>query len=111
MRRILCSVGDLTGPANREGMEATRHIIALKTRPDALVCGNDVVAFGAMPLLEQTGLRIGANIAVTSIGDVPQAATRRPPLTTLQTEQGGSAKLPCGCCCVASSNPVPRRTG
>jgi LacI family transcriptional regulator len=55
-------------------------------RPTALVCSNDVMAFGAMPVLEQLGLRVGQDIAVTGVGDVPEAALGRPPLTTLATE-------------------------
>jgi LacI family transcriptional regulator len=77
----------LKTPGTRDGgMEAARHVLALAPRPDALVCGNDVVAFGAMPVLEQAGLRIGIDIAVTGVVDVPEAAICRPPLTTLQTE-------------------------
>jgi LacI family transcriptional regulator len=44
------------------------------------------MAFGAMPALERLGLRVGQDIAVTGVGDVPEAALGRPPLTTLATE-------------------------
>jgi LacI family transcriptional regulator len=86
LRRGLPPPEVLKTPGTRAGgMAAARHVMALAARPDALVCGNDVVAFGAMPVLEQAGLRIGIDIAVTGVGDVPEAATCRPPLTTLQT--------------------------
>lgn len=77
----------LRTPATRAGgAEAAGLIRKLETPPTALVCCNDVVAFGAMPVLERLGLRVGRDIAVTGVGDVPEAAIGYPPLTTLATE-------------------------
>jgi LacI family transcriptional regulator len=77
----------LRTPGTRAGgIETARLVAALPERPDALVCCNDVMAFGAIAALEQAGWRVGTELAVTGVGDVPDAATYRPSLTTLRTE-------------------------
>lgn len=76
----------LPTPGTRAGgIEAARLLLAGEWRGTALVCGNDVMAFGAMQALAQAGLRIGEEVAVTGVGDVPEAAGCRPGLTTLRT--------------------------
>jgi len=67
------------------GMEAAAQIVAMKRPPTALMCGNDISALGAMLGLQQNGMVIGRDIAVTGIGDVPEAAVCQPGLTTLAT--------------------------
>ncbi|MDB5369938.1 MAG: LacI family transcriptional regulator, partial [Roseomonas sp.] len=67
------------------GLEAASLLLAAARRPTAMICCNDVVAFGAMLGLERQGVVIGRDIAVTGVGDVPEASTSRPPLTTLET--------------------------
>jgi LacI family transcriptional regulator len=75
-----------TAATRAGGAESAALLHAMATRPTALVCSNDLMAFGAMPALERLGLRVGQDIAVTGVGDVPEAALGRPPLTTLATE-------------------------
>lgn len=65
------------------GMQAAAQLCALPQRPTALMCGNDVTAFGAMVGLQQRGLVVGRDVAVTGVGDVPEAAACQPGLTTL----------------------------
>ncbi|MGG5890564.1 LacI family DNA-binding transcriptional regulator [Falsiroseomonas sp. HC035] len=67
------------------GMEAAAQIDAMDRRPTALICGNDIVALGAILGLQQRGVVIGRDIAVTGIGNVPEAAICQPGLTTLAT--------------------------
>ncbi|ONG45828.1 LacI family transcriptional regulator, partial [Pseudoroseomonas deserti] len=77
----------LRTPGTRAGGEAAAQLLqALPQRPDALVCVNDVLAFAAIPALQRAGWGVGGEIAVTGIGDVAEAATLRPALTTLRTE-------------------------
>jgi len=85
----------LRTPAARQGgLEAARLLARAQPRPTALICCNDVVAFGAMAGLERAGLVVGRDVAVTGVGDVPEASSCRPPLTTLSTgarQIGGEA--------------------
>ncbi|MBO1076802.1 LacI family DNA-binding transcriptional regulator [Roseomonas marmotae] len=77
----------LRTPATRAGGAEAAHLLhGMEPPPTAMVCCNDVVAFGAIPVLERLGLRVGRDIAVTGVGDVPEAAIGDPPLTTLATE-------------------------
>ena len=51
---------------------------------DALVCGNDTVALGALTALREVGLRVPADVAVVGFDDIPMAAHAAPPLTTVR---------------------------
>lgn len=54
--------------------------------PTAIVCYNDIVAFGVMLGLAEHGLRPGIDIAVVGCDDVDEAALHRPALTTIATD-------------------------
>lgn len=75
-----------TAATRQGGAEAAEALWRMRDRPDALVCCNDVVAFGAIPALQRQGAQIGLDIAVTGVGDVPEAANGNPPLTTVATD-------------------------
>ncbi len=51
---------------------------------DALVCGNDTVALGALTALREAELQVPADVAVVGFDDVPTAAHTAPPLTTVR---------------------------
>jgi LacI family transcriptional regulator len=65
------------------GARATERLLQ-RVLPDALVAGNDVVAFGAMTALREAGLRIPEDVAVVGFDDVPLARHACPPLTTVR---------------------------
>ena len=52
--------------------------------PDAVVCGNDEMAIGALAVLRRAKVKVPADVAVTGFDDI--AATRHlaPPLTTVR---------------------------
>ena len=52
---------------------------------DALVCGNDTVALGALTALREAGLRVPEDVAVVGFDDIPMAAHASPPLTTVRS--------------------------
>ena len=68
------------------GQHAVREILAGPRRdlPDAIVCGNDQMAVGAVRELQAAGLRVPADIAVTGFDDVHLGALLTPPLTTVR---------------------------
>ncbi|MBX3086348.1 MAG: LacI family DNA-binding transcriptional regulator [Anaerolineae bacterium] len=53
-------------------------------RPTAIVALTDLMAIGVMRAIEDAGLRIGHDIAVTGFDDDPMATFIRPSLTTLR---------------------------
>lgn len=69
----------------KAGIEAVTTLLDGPEPPTAMLCFNDVVAFGVMLGLEARGLRAGRDIAVTGFDDVPEAALSRPALTTVST--------------------------
>ncbi|MEU6826663.1 LacI family DNA-binding transcriptional regulator [Streptomyces atriruber] len=54
------------------------------TRPDALVCANDLIAVGALQRLQQLGVDVPGDVAVTGFDDIPMAALSAPGITTVR---------------------------
>ena len=52
--------------------------------PTALVCGNDVVAFGAIDAARSLGLDVPGDVSVIGFDDVPMAAWEVFQLTTVR---------------------------
>ncbi|MCX4165528.1 MULTISPECIES: LacI family DNA-binding transcriptional regulator [Paraburkholderia] len=65
------------------GREAVRRIFAMKHRPTAVVCYNDLVAFGVLHELDKMGKRAGKHLAVIGCDNVAASEHTNPPLTTL----------------------------
>lgn len=54
------------------------------SRPDALVCANDLIAVGALQRLRQLGADVPGEVAVTGFDDIPLAGLADPALTTVR---------------------------
>ena len=72
--------GEMT---QQSGAEAVERLVALDPRPTALICGNDLMAIGAMNRIQQHGFQDGIDVAVGGFDDIPLAAFVNPPLTTV----------------------------
>lgn len=48
----------------------------------AIFCFNDLMAVGALSVLQQNGLRVPADISITGFDNIPYSAYTNPPLTT-----------------------------
>jgi LacI family transcriptional regulator, galactose operon repressor len=66
------------------GREGLRRIFARSTRPTALVCGSDVLAFGAIIECDSMGISVPRAISIVGFDDLEFAAHLRPPLTTVR---------------------------
>ncbi len=55
-----------------------------KDRPTAFICGNDVIAHGAIYGCQASGLKVPEDIAVCGIGDFRGSAHMEPGLTTIR---------------------------
>ncbi|MCK1364302.1 LacI family DNA-binding transcriptional regulator [Bradyrhizobium sp. 62] len=66
-----------------EGRLAMRSLLARATRPTAVICGNDQLAFGALIEAKESGLSVPEDISVTGFNDLDFAAYLDPPLTTI----------------------------
>lgn len=54
--------------------------------PDAIVCGNDMIAFGVINQLKRDGFRIPEDVSVTGFDDVIFSSMVRPSLTTVKQD-------------------------
>ncbi len=66
-----------------EGRQGLRQIVSLPTPPTAVVCGNDVIAFGAQFEAQTLGLRVPRDISIVGFDDLDLASQIDPPLTTM----------------------------
>ncbi len=76
------------GPRTKQaGFEMTGAFLALKDKPTAAVCWNDLVAIGLMNGIARAGLMPGVDISVTGYDDLEEAAIATPALTTVWNGQ------------------------
>ncbi|SDO34806.1 LacI family DNA-binding transcriptional regulator [Lentzea jiangxiensis] len=66
------------------GYAATAELVRHR-RPQALVCLDDRLAFGAYQALADAGLSVPGDVSVLGFGDLPAASWMRPRLTTIAT--------------------------
>jgi LacI family transcriptional regulator len=71
------------------GYEAAKRLLALPEPPDAIACASDAMAISAMAAIEEAGLRIPEDIAVTGFDDADFAVTVQPALTTVRQDAIG----------------------
>jgi LacI family transcriptional regulator len=67
-----------------EGQLAMRALMASGKRPTAVICGTDVLAFGALIEARQLGIAVPRDLSIAGINDAEFAAHLTPPLTTMR---------------------------
>jgi LacI family transcriptional regulator len=65
------------------GIAAARAMLARRALPRVVVCANDQMAIGVLRELQQAGVRVPADVAVTGFDDVHASRVIDPPLTTV----------------------------
>lgn len=63
--------------------EAAHQFLSAANRPTAIICGNDVLAAGAILGLRRMGLRVPDDVSVTGFDNIDLAELLDPPLTTV----------------------------
>jgi LacI family xylobiose transport system transcriptional regulator len=77
-----------------DGLNHGRELLRLADRPTAVVCGNDLQAFGVYEAARQVGLRIPDELSVIGFDDIAYARWCGPALTTVRqpfAEMGAKA--------------------
>jgi LacI family transcriptional regulator len=77
--------------AGREGLD---DVFRGPEAPTAVICGNDVLAIGAMAQCQARGLAVPRAVSITGFDDMEIAALTSPPLTTVRfptAEMGAEA--------------------
>ena len=67
-----------------DAKRAVLALIAEDRMPSAILCGNDVLAWGALHALARAGLRVPEDVSVTGIGDFKGSRELEPALTTVR---------------------------
>lgn len=66
-----------------EGRNGLRTLMGRGPRPTAIVCGNDVLAFGALIEAQALGLRVPQDLSIAGFDDLDWASQLPPGLTTM----------------------------
>jgi DNA-binding LacI/PurR family transcriptional regulator len=78
----------IPGPRTKAaGFEVSGQFLALRDKPTAAVCWNDLIAIGLMSGIARAGLVPGKDISVTGYDDLEEAAIAMPALTTVWNGQ------------------------
>lgn len=65
------------------GAEAASRLLRATPRPTAIICGNDVLAAGAVMAARSAGLRIPEDVSVTGFDNIDISTLLDPPLATV----------------------------
>lgn len=79
-----------------EGAIAFDKVLDVSPRPTAVLCGNDVLAVGALRRARELGISVPEGISITGFDDIELAQLAVPPLTTVHVshrEMGRRAGL------------------
>ena len=64
------------------GYAGMKHLLSLK--PDAVVCGGDTIAIGAIAAIKEAGLKVPDDVAIVGFDDLDVAVHSDPPLSTIR---------------------------
>jgi len=67
-----------------DGAQAFGELMALSPRPTVVMCGNDVLAVGAMQKARELGIRVPEDVSITGFDDIDLASVVAPELTTVR---------------------------
>ncbi len=76
-----------------QAKQAATNLLQERTRPTALLCGNDVIAQGAIFAAQHLGLKVPDELSIIGIGDFKGSADFEPGLTTIRIPAESIGKL------------------
>jgi LacI family transcriptional regulator len=65
------------------GYEAAKELLSSDSPPTAILCGNDLMAIGALEAASELGLRVPADLSIMGYDDQELARYTHPPLSTI----------------------------
>lgn len=71
----------------QDGAQAFDQVFNSEERPTAIICGNDVIAAGALNRAKAIGCRVPDDISITGFDDINLATAVDPQLTTVRVPQ------------------------
>ncbi|NNG05542.1 MAG: LacI family DNA-binding transcriptional regulator [Inquilinus sp.] len=76
-----------------DGRRALRRLMAAESRPTAIVCGNDVLAYGALFECHALGVPVPGQVSIAGFDDLELAAELVPALTTMHVPSDDMGRL------------------
>lgn len=73
-------------PTSEGGAAAARALLELQTRPNAVICANQYIAFGCVNELKVSGIRIPEDMAVITFDDFPFSKIIEPQLSVVNLD-------------------------
>jgi LacI family transcriptional regulator len=67
-----------------DAKEETARLFCASDKPDVIICGNDVLAWGAIHAATATGIAVPHDVSITGIGDFKGSRDIEPGLTTVR---------------------------
>ena len=67
----------------KQGREAMRQLLQMDRLPTAVLCGNDILAMGAVAECQSSGIRIPDDISIAGFDDLDMSSQIKPALTTI----------------------------
>jgi DNA-binding LacI/PurR family transcriptional regulator len=86
-------VFECPGSSRSLGREAARALLLSPDRPTAVLATSDQLALGVIETATAAGLTVPQDLSVVGFDDVPEAASGRPPLTTVGQDHGQKGRL------------------
>lgn len=78
--------------SHEAGFEAASNILQQPARPTAIVCANDVIAFGAISAAKSLGIKVPEELTITGFDDISMARWPAFGLTTVRVDLQVMAK-------------------
>ncbi len=76
-----------------EGRSALRALMRSARPPTAVICGNDVLAIGALLECQASGIKVPDRVSLTGFDDLDLACHMIPPLTTMRVPCAAMGRL------------------
>jgi len=74
------------GSSKDDGLMMMKELLELPERPDAVICGDNILSIGAMKAIKMAGLEIPDEIGILSFDNFPVADLVEPSLTTVDID-------------------------
>ena len=75
------------------GSDAFERLMRLPDRPSVVMCGNDVLAVGAMRRAQEMGIKIPSDVSITGFDGIELARVVTPKLTTVRVPHSEMGRL------------------
>ncbi|RWD31007.1 MAG: LacI family DNA-binding transcriptional regulator [Mesorhizobium sp.] len=79
--------------SRRDARDVALALLESSDRPDAIICYNDLMAFGAMLAMQRLGLTPGKQVALVGFDDIPESSLWTPSLTTVSIDARNIGRL------------------